>query len=115
MNIQISGHGISVTPSMRDHIEHSCSRLTEHFHSITSVRVIVHAPDKHHSYHITGEVHAAKATIFAKADHNDFYTAVDELRHKLIAQLDKHHDILLDRQHHPKDRDSQLDLGDQED
>jgi putative sigma-54 modulation protein len=110
MNIQITGHGITVTPSMREYMEERFSKLNDHFHGINSIKLVVNKPDNHHVYHLTTEVHATKATLFAKAHDYDFYKAADQLKHKITRQIDKHHDILMQRHHHPKEITTHLDL-----
>ena len=111
MNIQITGHGITITPAMHQHIEESCSRLTDHFEAINKIKAVINKPDTHHhNFQVTIELHVTKATLFAKAEHEDFYKALDMVKHKIIRQLDKHHDILMDRHHHAKKHDDHLDL-----
>ena len=110
MNINISGHGITITPGMRSMLEEKLSHLESHHKNITSIKVIVKKPDNHLSFSITIEIHASHSNFFAEASEDDFYKAIDSVKDKIIKQLDKHHDKMLDlshqrHQHHHKDSD----------
>ena len=91
MHTQITGHGFEMTQANKDYIEDKLSILESHFQGMTSWKVVVKKPEGI-QMHISAEVHMPKGTVHADALHQDFYAAVDLLKHKLIKQIDKHHD-----------------------
>ena len=86
--IQISGHGIEITPTLREFIDKKFDRLKKHANHITSIHIF---------FNVTKLTQAAEATIHipgheisAKAESDDMYKTIDILVDKIIHQLDKH-------------------------
>ncbi len=87
MNIQITGHGVQVTPALRTFTEEKFSKLIRHYMNIQSCHV---------TFDIEKLKQIAQATILynksevhAKAEEDDLYAAIDSLHKKLERQLEK--------------------------
>jgi putative sigma-54 modulation protein len=93
MNIQITGHGVEVTPAIRSFTEDKFSKLKRHYNIIQSCHVTFEIEKLEQIAQATILVN--KSEIYAKAQAIDLYSAVDLLLEKLERQLqknkDKHH------------------------
>lgn len=88
MQINISGHHLEITESLRDYVTSKLERLNNHHDRITNTHVIL-SVDKliqkaEASLHVSGK------DIFADATSENLYAAIDELADKLDRQLIKH-------------------------
>ena len=88
MQINISGHHVEVTDSMRDYVSSKLERLNNHHDRITNVNVIVSVDKLVQKAEAT--VHVSGKDLFADATSDDLYTAIDLLADKLDRQLIKH-------------------------
>lgn len=88
MQLSISGHHVDLTESLHGYIEQKFEKLDRHYDHITQVHVVLTVEKLNHqaeaSAHVTG------AELFANADADDMYTAIDQLVDKLDRQLIKH-------------------------
>lgn len=88
MQINITGHRMEVTPSIRTYAEEKFNKLERHFDHITKINVV---------FDIEKLRQIAEATIFvaggelhASSESEDLYAAIDTLIDKLDRQLLKH-------------------------
>ena len=88
MQMTISGHHLDVTDPIRDYVTTKLSKLERHCEEITSVAVIL-TVDKP-SQKAEATVHVTGGDLFANAEHDDLYAAIDALSDKLHRQLIKH-------------------------
>ncbi|WP_323815765.1 ribosome hibernation-promoting factor, HPF/YfiA family [Cellvibrio sp. NN19] len=88
MQINISGHHVEVTDSMRDYVTGKLDRLNNHHDRITSTNVIFSVDKLIQKAEAT--IHVSGKDIFADATHEDLYAAIDALVDKLDRQLIKH-------------------------
>jgi putative sigma-54 modulation protein len=88
MQINVSGHHVEVTSALRDYVNNKFSKLDRHFDSITNTHVILTV--EKHIQKAEATVHVTGADLFATAESDDMYTAIDELIDKLDRQLIKH-------------------------
>lgn len=92
MQINISGHHIEVTEAIDDYVRSKLERLTQHNDLITSINVFLIVEKliqkAEASIHVNGK------DIFANAESEDLYTAIDALADKLDRQLIKHKEKL---------------------
>jgi len=91
MNIQITGHGVKVTPALKSFAEEKFSKLLSHY---------ANAQSCHITFDIEKLSQTAQATILynkieihAKSEEADLYTAIDSLQRKLERQLEKAKEI----------------------
>jgi ribosome hibernation promoting factor len=88
MQLNISGHHLEVTDAIRDYVVNKLSRLEKHNDSITSTNVILSVEKLVQKAEAT--IHVSGAELFANAEHEDLYAAIDNLTDKLDRQLIKH-------------------------
>lgn len=88
MQLNISGHHIEVTDSMRDYVSEKIERLSHHFDKITNTHVILSVDKNEQKAEAT--MHVNGKDLFAEANHDDLYAAIDLLADKLDRQLIKH-------------------------
>ena len=88
MQINISGHHIEVTDSLREYTISKLDRLSNHHDRITSTHVILSVDKLVQKAEAT--LHVSGKDLFADATSDDLYTAIDLLADKLDRQLIKH-------------------------
>jgi putative sigma-54 modulation protein len=88
MQITVSGHHVDVTDALRGYVEAKFERLQRHYSQITAVEatLIVEKPIQK----AEATVHISGKDLFAAADSDDMYAAIDALADKLDRQLIKH-------------------------
>ena len=95
MQINVSGHHLDITTPLREYVENKFSRLQRHFDNITNTEVILSVEKLVQKAEAT--VHVSGADLFATADDNDMYAAIDALTDKLDRQLIKHKEKNVER------------------
>jgi len=88
MQLNVSGHHVEVTDPLRDYVETKFERLQRHFDQITNTEVTLIVEKLVQKAEAT--VHISGADIFAAAESDDMYAAIDSLADKLDRQLIKH-------------------------
>lgn len=88
MQMTISGHHLTITDPIRDYVTAKLSKLERHYEQITRVTVILTVDKLVQKAEAT--VHATGADLFANAEHDDLYAAIDALSDKLDRQIIKH-------------------------
>lgn len=86
--IQISGHGVEITPTIHDFIHKKFSRVQKHFEQITSSHIFLMVNKLEQV--AEAKLHIPGHEIYARAKSEDMYKTIDLLVDKLIRQLDKH-------------------------
>jgi putative sigma-54 modulation protein len=95
MQLNISGHHIDVTDSLHAHVTNKIEKLERHFDHITNVHVVLSVEKLVQKAEAT--LHISGAELFADAESDDLYTAIDLLSGKLDRQILKHKEKLIDR------------------
>ena len=88
MQMTISGHHLEITDPMRDYITTKFSKVERHYEQITSITVILTVEKLIQKAEAT--VHVSGGDLFALAEHEDMYAAIDALSDKLDRQLIKY-------------------------
>ncbi len=88
MQLNVSGHHVEVTEPLRQYVEAKFERLQRHFDQITNTQVTLIVEKMVQKAEAT--VHISGADIFAQAESEDMYAAIDALADKLDRQLIKH-------------------------
>ena len=88
MQITISGHHLDITDPIRDYVTTRLSKLERHYEQINSTAVILSVNKL--TQKAEAIVHVSGAELFANAEHEDLYAAIDALSDKLDRQLIKH-------------------------
>ena len=88
MQISVTGQHIEVTTSLRDYITSKLERLERHFDQVTNVHAVLSVEKQRQKAEAT--IHINGATVFANAENEDMYAAIDALVDKLDRQVKKH-------------------------
>ncbi|MFT5541591.1 MAG: putative sigma-54 modulation protein [Glaciecola sp.] len=92
MQINLTGHHVDITDSLRAYVDTKFEKLERHFDHISNVHVVLNVEKINQraeaTLHLKGEV------VHANAEHNDMYAAIDGLIDKLDRQVIKHKEKL---------------------
>jgi putative sigma-54 modulation protein len=90
MNLQLTGHHVEITPSIRDYVVSKFERINRHFEQVIDVRVILSVQKLDQVIEAT--VHLAGRDIHVACHDADMYAAIDGLVDKLDRQIIRHKD-----------------------
>jgi len=93
MQINISGHHVEVTQSLKDYVQSKMEKLERHFDNITNVQVTLTVEKLVQKAEST--IHVSGADLHANAENEDMYAAIDNMTDKLDRQLLKHKEKLV--------------------
>ena len=99
MHLEITGHHVEVTDSMRDYVSTKLEKIGRHFDLVSDVHCILTVEKLRHKVEATVSVNGAK--IYADSTEEDMYAAIDDLAYKLERRVRKHKEKLVD--HHARD------------
>jgi len=88
MQIDLSGHHVEITDSLRAYVNEKVGRLEKHFEKVTDAHVILSVEKQYQKAEAT--IHVKGNKIFAHAENEDMYAAIDSLADKLDRQIIKH-------------------------
>lgn len=88
MQMTISGHHVELTHALKDYTTSKLSKVERHFDHITSMQVIL-SVDKL-VQKAEAVVRTSGAKLFAIAESEDLYAAIDALSDKLDRQIVRH-------------------------
>jgi len=97
MQLNISGHHVDVTDALRSYAEEKLQKLERHYDHITNAHLVLTVEKMRQRAEAT--IHVSGAELFADADSEDLYAAIDLLIDKLDRQIIKHKEKTLDRHH----------------
>jgi putative sigma-54 modulation protein len=97
MQLSISGHHIDVTDSLKDYVTGKLTKLERHYDHITNVHVVLSVEKLVQKAEAT--LHISGAELFADANSEDLYAAIDALVDKLDRQVLKHKERVIERHH----------------
>ncbi len=89
-NLTIEGHGLKITPPIREYIVNKLERPMRHFREVVSVTVLARcesAPGRSRRHAIEVTVHLKGENIFLKKVTDDLYQAVDLLMDSLNRKI----------------------------
>ena len=95
MQVNISGHHLDITSNTRDYVTSKLDRLERHYDQITNVQVTLSIEKQRQL--AEAKLHVTGGEVFANAEHDDLYAAIDALTDKLDRQLIKHKEKSLGR------------------
>ena len=99
MQLNVSGHHVEVTESLREYVETKIEKIERHFDIVSDVHCILTVEKLQHKAEATVNVNGG--TIYADAIEEDMYAAIDSLIDKLDRRVRKHKEKLVD--HHARD------------
>ncbi len=88
MNLTISGHQLEITEALRAYATNKMQHLLEPFEKVIDAHVIMGAEKL--AQYAEANVHLSGKKVFAKAEGQDAYAAIDGLIDKLQRQLVRH-------------------------
>jgi putative sigma-54 modulation protein len=88
MQINLTGHHVDITDSLRSYVDTKFSKLERHFDQISNVNVILNVEKL--SQKAEASVRLSGAEVFASAENTDMYIAIDNMIDKLDRQVLKH-------------------------
>ena len=96
MQINLTGNHVDITPALREYVQAKFARIERHFDHVTDIHVILSVEKQRNKAEAT--VHVTGASLYADAEHEDMYAALDLMADKLDRQVKKHKEKLTD--HH---------------
>ncbi|WP_133470770.1 ribosome hibernation promoting factor [Paraglaciecola marina] len=88
MQINLTGHHVDITDSLRDYVDTKFTKLERHFDHINNVHVILNVEKLSQKAEAT--LHLSGTEVFATSEHTDMYAAIDGLIDKLDRQVLKY-------------------------
>ena len=88
MQLSISGHHVDLTDSLNSYVNQKFEKLERHHDQITQVHVVLTVEKLRQLAEATA--HVPGAELFANADAETMYAAIDQLVDKIDRQLIKH-------------------------
>jgi putative sigma-54 modulation protein len=88
MNLQMTGHHVEITASMRGYVTDKLARVTRHFDQVLDVNVILSVEKLEQRAEVT--VHVSGRDFFVESIDEDMYAAIDLLADKLDRQILRH-------------------------
>ena len=92
MQINLTGHHIEITDSLRNYVDTKFSKLERHFDHISNVHVILNVEKLAQKAEAT--MHLSGAEVFASSENQDMYAAIDSMVDKLDRQVIRHKEKL---------------------
>ena len=102
MQINVSGHHLDVTDSLRNYVETKLDRLERHYDRITNMQVVLSVEKQRQKAESTVRISGGEVHAHAEAD--DLYAAIDMLADKLDRQLIKQKEKFKDHKQHQANR-----------
>lgn len=97
MQVNVSGHHVEVTDALKTYVESKLDRLERHFDRITNINVILSVEKLRQKAEST--IRVSGGEIYAEAEEDDLYAAIDSMADKLDRQLIKKKEKISDRKH----------------
>ena len=88
MQVNLTGHHVDLTSSMRDYVNNKMERLERHFDIVQDIHVVLSVEKLRHKAEAT--LHINGGSVFADSVEEDMYAAIDALTDKLDRQVKKH-------------------------
>ena len=87
MQINLSGHHVDISEALKNYVESKFIRLQRHFDQITNTDVVLIVENS--TQKSEAKIQVAGAEIFAAAESENMYAAIDLMTDKLDRQLIK--------------------------
>jgi len=99
MQLNVSGHHVDVTDSLRGYVALKIEKLERHFDLVSNVHCILSVEKLRHK--AEAKVNVNGDTIFAETTEEDMYAAIDGLVDKHDGRVRKHKEKMVD--HHARE------------
>ena len=101
MQLNVTGHHVEITESLRDYVTAKLDKVGRHFDVAKDAHCILTVEKLRHKAEATVSVSGSK--IHAEHTEEDMYAAIDGLADKLERQVRKYKEKMVD--HHARDAD----------
>ena len=88
MQINLTGHHVDITSSLREYVDTKFAKLERHFDHINNVHVVLTVEKLNQKAEAT--VHMNGTEVFASSTNTDMYASIDTLIDKLDRQVLKY-------------------------
>ena len=102
MQLNVSGHHVEITDSLREYVESKVAKTARHFDLVSDVHCILTVEKLRHKAEAT--VHVNGGTIYADNTEGDMYAAIDGLVDKLERRVRKYKEKLVDLRARDKEK-----------
>jgi putative sigma-54 modulation protein len=110
MNLNVSGHHVTITPAIRGHVQSKIARISRHFDHLIDVNVILSSQKLRRKAEAT--VHVRGKDIFVVDEDENLFAAIDLMAARLDRSIVKYKDRLRAHPHETmKHRASEADIG----
>ncbi len=92
MQINLTGHHVEITESLREYVQSKFTKLERHFEQINNVHVVLNVQKLQQI--AEAKLNLNGGEVFATSEHADMYAAIDALIDKLDRQVIKHKEKL---------------------
>jgi putative sigma-54 modulation protein len=96
MQLNLSGHHVEITQSLRSYVEKKLERVMRHFDHVIDVHCVLTVEKLLHKAEAT--IHMRGETVHAIAEDGNMYASIDALTDKLDRRVVKHKEKVRD--HH---------------
>jgi putative sigma-54 modulation protein len=93
MQINLTGHHLDITDSLRNYVHSKLEKIERHFDHINNVHVVLQVEKVRQIAEAKLNVNGGE--IFANSESEDMYAAIDSLVDKLDRQVIKHKEKLI--------------------
>jgi len=97
MNLQLTGHHVEITPSIREYVIGKLERINRHFENVIEVNVTMTVEKLVHK--VEANVHLSGKDIHVTCEDSDIYAAIDALVDKLDRQIIRHKEKFQESRH----------------
>jgi putative sigma-54 modulation protein len=97
MHIDLTGHHMDITDSLRSYVNEKMGRLERHFDHVTNAHVILSVEKLRQKAEATIQLNGSK--VFADSTHENMYAAIDSLVDKLDRQVKKYKEKHAEERH----------------
>ena len=88
MQVNLSGHHVDITDSMRNYVNEKIAKLDRHFDNALDINIVLTVEKQRHKAEAT--LHVSGGNLYADDVQEDMYAAIDGLVDKLDRQGKKH-------------------------
>lgn len=88
MQLNLTGHHVEITDALREYVENKLERVERHADDMTNVHVILSVEKLRQK--AEAKLHVTGQDLFANAEDEDMYAAIDGLIDKIDRQVKKH-------------------------
>lgn len=95
MQLNITGHHVDLTDSLKNYVSSKLEKLERHFDKINNVQVTLSVEKSRHKAEAV--LHVSGADIHGTAEQEDMYAAIDLMTDKLDRQIIKQKEKMVAR------------------